>query len=292
MSGQVDCVVCGQKSAHRTLAVLPLGEVRDCDKCGVQSIHPQPRVEQLIAAYQNFDAGELARKDFVSYVAQAKEILEADCASSGLLPIRGRRFLDYGCGGGHFVRAAAELGMEAWGIDLDEEDAKFGSEHGLRIGVGDYRALDQLGPQSYSAILVSHVLEHVPEPAVVIKALVAKLDPGGVLIVRVPDQDSLPSHLKRVLRSVAGIKKAEWGYVQPPIHLHGYSEKTFREIARVNGLELVRLSKVSPLDHKEFPSTERYWSKLGIHRQVYRLGRMGGSGGHLVAIVRRPATDV
>lgn len=291
MSNRSICVVCGQWSSHRTLAALPMGEIRDCDKCSVQSIHPQPTVEQLIAAYQNFNAGELARNEFVPYVEQAKAILLGDCTGSCLLPLRGRRFLDYGCGGGHFVKAAAELGMEAWGIDLDEEDAKFGHEHGLRIGIGDYRALDQLGPQSYTVILASHVLEHVPEPAVVIKALVAKLEPGGILIVRVPDQDSLPSHLKRTLRNVGGIKKGEWGYVQPPIHLHGYSIMTFRELARVNGLKLMRLAKVSPLDNKEFPTTERYWSRLGIHRQVYRLGRMVGSGGHLVAIMRRDAKD-
>lgn len=274
------------------LASLPLGEIRECDKCRVHSIHPQPTVEQLIAAYQNFNAGKLARDDFRPYVEQAKEILKADCTTAGLLPIGGRKFLDYGCGGGHFVKAAAELGMEAWGIDLDEEDAKFGRDHGLRIGIGDYRALDQLGEQSYSAILANHVLEHVPEPVLVFRTLISKLDRGGVLIVRVPDQDSFPSHLKRALRRFAGIKKAEWGYIQPPIHLHGYSEKTFQEIARINGLELVRLAKISPLDHNEFPTTERYWINLGIHKQVYRLGRLAGSGGHLVAIMRRPARDL
>ncbi|MEQ1578524.1 MAG: class I SAM-dependent methyltransferase [Hyphomicrobium sp.] len=280
------CVVCGQSAAYSTLAELPFGKILRCSYCDVHSITPLPTVEQLIAAYQNFDAGEIARNEFNAYVEQAKDILKSDLASSSLNVDHELKFLDYGCGGGHFVKAASELGIAAWGIDLDEEDAKFGRIHGLRIAVGDFRNIDQLGPQTYNAILLMHVLEHVPHPADVLTALIARLEPNGVLIIRVPDQSSVPSTIKRCLRRL-GIKTKEWGFVQPPVHLHGYSTKTFEIIARLHHLDVVRLSKISPLDHDEFPTTDRYWQNLAIHKQVYRLGRIAGSGGHLVAILRR-----
>ena len=188
--------------------------------------HPHPN--ELAAAYQNFDAGKFARQEFDAYVAQAKIILQSDLRAAGIGTINGLKFFDYGCGGGTFVKAAAELGADARGIDLDKEDAKFGRLHNLTIDVGDYRRLgERLGPQAFSAILINHVLEHIPRPADALKSLLRKLEPGGVLIIRVPDQDSLPAQIKLVLRKV-GVKASEWGYVQPPIHLHGYSIETGR----------------------------------------------------------------
>jgi SAM-dependent methyltransferase len=284
----VKCVVCDSAAGYVQLATLQQGAVLCCKSCGTHSISPQPAIEELVAAYQDFDAGEIARQEFDAYVAQAKIILQSDLRMAGIRTATGLKFLDYGCGGGHFVKAAADLGAEARGIDLDEEDAKFGRLHEVPIDIGDYRDLDEkLGPRTFSAILINHVLEHIPRPADALTALLRKLDLGGVLIIRVPDQDSLPSHIKRVVRKL-GVKISEWGFVQPPIHLHGYSTKTFQTLADIHNLEIVRLSKVSPLDQNEFPTTDRYWKNLAVHRFVYRLARIFGSGGHLVAILRRP----
>lgn len=284
---EASCAVCDASVGHVELATLPRGKILCCNRCGVHSISPYPTIEELAAAYQNFNASEIARQEFNAYVAQAKIILQSDLRAAGVETLSGLKFLDYGCGGGHFVKAAAELGAEARGIDLDEEDAKFGRLHNLTIGVGDYLRLDEeLGPQAFSAILINHVLEHIPRPADALKALLRILEPGGVFIIRVPDQDSLPAHIKLVLRKL-GIKASEWGFVQPPIHLHGYSVQTLKTVASIHNLEILRLSKVSPLDRREFPTTDRYWRNVAVHKLVYRLARFFGSGGHLAAILRR-----
>ncbi len=281
------CVVCDSAAGCVQLVTLPQGTVLRCKSCGAHSISPQPTVDALVAAYQNFDAGEIVRQEFEAYVEQAKSILRADFDAAGLQIHSRLRFLDYGCGGGHFVKAAAQLGADAYGIDLDGESQRFGQKHSLRVEVGDCREIEaKFGNQPFTAILLMHVLEHVPRPIDVLRALVGRLEPGGILIVRVPDQHSVPSHLKRILRRV-GIKTNEWGYVQPPIHLHGYGRGTFEALAKTHALEVVRLDKTSPLDATEFPTTERYWRGLGVHKQVYRLSRALGSGGHLVAILRR-----
>lgn len=283
------CYVCGQSGTLKIRASLPSGRVLHCSLCNADSIDPLPSSEQLISAYQNFDAGAIAREEFAAYVEQATEILRQDLEIAGIRPGPGVRFLDYGCGGGHFVKAAINLNIDAWGIDLDEEDAKFGRKAGLRIGVGDYRDLTScLGLRTYSVILMMHVLEHVLQPREVLSGLLKHLEPGGVLIIRVPDQGALPSKTKMVVKRV-GIKSSDWGYVQPPIHLHGYSISTFQELARQLDLDVVHLAKCSPLDPRHFPTTNRYWRNLKIHKQIYRLGRLFGSGGHLVTILKQPS---
>lgn len=283
---QAVCPVCHSENCLDRLVELPLGHVYSCSICRASTFLPTPSEEQLKSAYQQFNAGEIAREEFGAYVAISKKIIERDLKSAGLVKRDGLKMLDYGCGGGHFVEAAKELGIETAGIDLDEESAKFGRDRALRIGTGDYRNLaNELGDVSYDVILMMHVLEHVPDPGSVLRALRRRLESGGVFIVRVPDQSALPSKLKRALRAV-GIKRSEWGFVQPPIHLHGFTIETFRYLAKANDLAVVALYKASPLDTNEFPTTERYWRDLSAQRAVYRLGKLFGSGGYLTAILR------
>jgi SAM-dependent methyltransferase len=270
-----------------TVAKLVQGRVLKCGMCDVRSIDTLPSSEQLSAAYQNFDAGEIARDQFEAYVGMSKAILNRDLELLGIPVNATTSFLDYGCGGGHFVKAAVELGIDAEGIDLDAEDAKFGALHGLRIELGSYDDLAmRFGDKLYDVIQMMHVLEHVPHPSQALHALSARLKPNGALIIRVPDQDSFPSVLKIALRSV-GVRSNAYGFIQPPIHLHGFTEASFRVLANQLGLDIVRLSKTSALDSAEFPTTARYWRHLGAQKAAYRIGAAIGSGGYLTAILRK-----
>jgi SAM-dependent methyltransferase len=281
------CNVCDTGDNAIVVGTLPTGRVMQCRGCKSESIFPLPAHETLVAAYQNFNAGEIAREEFEAYVQMSKAIILRDLVELGLEPSERLDFLDYGCGGGHFVRAATSLGVKAVGIDLDEEDARFGSTHGLRIELGDYRDLDaRFGNAQFDIILMMHVLEHVPRPKECLKVLASRLKPGGALIIRVPDQKSFPSQFKIALRSL-GIRSDAFGFVQPPIHLHGLSMNSFRVIAEQLNLSLVKIAKASALDPMEFPTTLRYWRNLGAQKAAYSIGRLLGSGGYLTAILRK-----
>lgn len=287
-----DCAMCLGRGTAAFLAAAGGCAVHRCAACCTETVHPAPTAEALRAAYQNFDAGEIARDAFEAYVAQARLVLGADLAALGIGAPSAVSLLDYGCGGGHFVAAARSLGLDAVGIDIDEEDARFGRARSLPIAIGDTaRLAAAFGERRFNLVLMMHVLEHLPDPAATLAALVDHLEPGGALIVRVPDQSSFPSRLKQRLRRL-GIRRADWGFVQPPVHLHGFTPETFRHVALRHGLEVVRLARVSPLDPAEFPSSARYWRDLGAQRLVYRVGRSLGSGGHLVAILRKPREAV
>jgi SAM-dependent methyltransferase len=283
------CPLCHNSDCLEPLVELPLGHVYACSVCSTSTFLPTPSEEQLKSAYQKFNVGELAREEFGAYVAISKKMIERDLKSAGVVKRDGLTMLDYGCGGGHFVQAAEQLGIEAAGIDLDEEGARFGRARGLRIGTGDHRNLaNELGDVHYDVILMMHVLEHVPDPGTVFRALRGRLKDGGVFIVRVPDQSALPSKWKRALRAI-GVKRSEWGFVHPPIHLHGFTGETFRYLAKANDLDVAALYQASPLDTNEYPTTKRYWHGYAAQRAIYRLGKLFGSGGYLTAIMRAEA---
>ena len=287
----VVCDVCGQQGRWQHIVQLPPFDVVECQCCGVQSVKPAPQASDLASAYQSFDAGVLARESFEEYVACATSILRRE--RQWLKEPQGQggtTFLDYGCGGGHFVKAAVDLGMRAIGLEIDQVSVEFGASRGLDIRRGDLPgSAEVFAPASFDFVRSMHVLEHVPRPFEVLNSLLALLRPGGLLVVGVPDQGSFPARLKIGLRGL-GVKRGEWGYVQPPIHLHGFSETTLAELGRLLNLEAINIARASPLDKSAFPSSGSYWSKLTVHKYVYQVGRALGSGGHLLAVYRKRAS--
>ena len=104
-------------------------------------------------------------------------------------PLRGARVLDVGCGGGLLSEALAGEGAEVTAIDLAPDLLKIARLHGLESGMKvDYRqlpveALAAEMPGSFDAITCMEMLEHVPDPASVLRACATLLKPGGRLFL-------------------------------------------------------------------------------------------------------------
>ena len=103
--------------------------------------------------------------------------------------LRGARVLDVGCGGGLLSEALAEAGADVTAIDLAPDLLKIARLHGLESGVRvDYRQLsaEALAAEAggeFDAITCMEMLEHVPDPASILRACATLLRPGGRLFV-------------------------------------------------------------------------------------------------------------
>jgi 2-polyprenyl-6-hydroxyphenyl methylase/3-demethylubiquinone-9 3-methyltransferase len=99
--------------------------------------------------------------------------------------VRGRRLLDVGCGGGILAESMAARGAEVTGIDLGEKAIKVARLHLLESGQKvDYRliAVEELAkeqPHRYDIVTCMEMLEHVPDPASVVRACAELVKPGG-----------------------------------------------------------------------------------------------------------------
>lgn len=97
--------------------------------------------------------------------------------------------LDVGCGGGLLSEALAREGAHVTAIDLAPELVKVGRLHKLESGVQvDYqlRSVESLAedrPGSFDVVTCMEMLEHVPDPAAIIRACHALLKPGGQLFL-------------------------------------------------------------------------------------------------------------
>lgn len=99
--------------------------------------------------------------------------------------LAGKRILDVGCGGGLLSEGMATAGSQVTGIDLSEKALGVARLHLLESGQKvDYRlvAAEELAaecPASFDAVTCLEMLEHVPDPASIVKACAQLVKPGG-----------------------------------------------------------------------------------------------------------------
>ncbi|AOS98355.1 Ubiquinone biosynthesis O-methyltransferase [Microbulbifer aggregans] len=102
-------------------------------------------------------------------------------------PVVGKRVLDVGCGGGILTEAMAQRGADVTGIDLGEAPLNVARLHALESELQiNYRqvSVEELAeeqPASFDTVTCLEMLEHVPDPASVIRACATLVKPGGNL---------------------------------------------------------------------------------------------------------------
>ncbi|MDR5892592.1 MULTISPECIES: bifunctional 2-polyprenyl-6-hydroxyphenol methylase/3-demethylubiquinol 3-O-methyltransferase UbiG [Halomonas] len=101
--------------------------------------------------------------------------------------LAGKRVVDVGCGGGILAEAMAHRGAKVTGIDLGEAPLAVARLHAEESGVAvDYRCvsvetLAEEMPGEFDVVTCMEMLEHVPDPASVVRACAALAKPGGQL---------------------------------------------------------------------------------------------------------------
>ena len=103
--------------------------------------------------------------------------------------LKGKRVLDIGCGGGILAEALAREGAEVTGIDQGERVIKIAKLHSLESQLDiDYQQINienfiKKNKHKFDVITCLEMLEHVPDPASVIRACSQILKPDGKLFL-------------------------------------------------------------------------------------------------------------
>jgi 2-polyprenyl-6-hydroxyphenyl methylase/3-demethylubiquinone-9 3-methyltransferase len=100
--------------------------------------------------------------------------------------LTGKAVLDVGCGGGILAEAMARRGADVLGIDLSVKPLRVAQLHAMESGLDRLRyrevaaeALAAEAPGSFDVVTCMEMLEHVPEPASVVRACATLVKPGG-----------------------------------------------------------------------------------------------------------------
>lgn len=167
--------------------------------------------------------------------------------------------LEFGCGGGYMLftlKARSKVG-----VDINPA----ARAQAARLGLNVYGTLDEIRDMTFSKIITSHALEHVPNPYEALTQMKPLLRPGGKLVWLSPMDDWRGKHQKR------------WRGNDPDMHLYAWTPLLIGNLLVTAGY---RPEKVSVLTHA-FPP-------LAISRGLWKLNQsLFHSAAFVCAVVRR-----
>jgi 2-polyprenyl-3-methyl-5-hydroxy-6-metoxy-1,4-benzoquinol methylase len=173
------------------------------------------------------------------------------------------RVLEVGCGSGARLAELRGMGWDVQGIEPDATAAAVAQDYyHLPVLVA---TLEQgtFPPASFDAVVMTHVIEHVPDPLPLLRACRTVLSPGGKLVVTCPNIDAY-GHRRY---------GASWTALDPPRHEHLFTRASLMALARAAGF----------LSVEARTSIRGAWGNFGGSEQLRATGRRGGAGAALRA---------
>lgn len=238
------CPVCGNSGFSQfavgfdyelLTAANPWRFVR-CITCEHVWLNPRPAIAELAViyppAYYAYNYGQIN-----PVARRAKELLDRrkmrKIVGFFSKSKRPRTYLDVGCGDGRFLKLLEGLGVTRdglYGLELDggvvDRLRQEGYANVFCDRVEDAAAVPDGG---IDLVTMFHVIEHVDDPAAVVRRIYRWLSPGGVFALETPNLDSLDARLFR---------RTYWGGYHIPRHWNLFTPGTISRLLAANGLEV------------------------------------------------------
>lgn len=151
--------------------------------------------------------------------------------------------LDLGCGRGEWLEILAAMGVQARGVDRDEEMVRCCHDRGFSVFQGDAIALLRSCPDSSLAVISGfHIAEHLPFADLqdLIQEALRALKAGGILILETPNPDNIVA--------------ASSGFFTDPTHVRPLPDRLLKFLAEYQGFAratVLRLQEVADLRSAE-----------------------------------------
>jgi SAM-dependent methyltransferase len=129
------------------------------------------------------------------------------------------RLLELGCGNGQYLQRLQSAGWKCVGIDFDPAAVANAKALGLDARVGTL-AEQRFADASFDTVLMSHVIEHLPDPHAELREVRRILKPGGRVVLLTPNVGSLGHR-------AAG---RHWIGLEPPRHLFVFSRPSLARV--------------------------------------------------------------
>jgi SAM-dependent methyltransferase len=232
----VRCNLCGIDDAPALMVgadrVFDIGgafRVVRCRRCGLVYLNPRPDSKELAVHYPPEYCASLQPQEWQGVAAWKVGI---DMVTRRRLPrdVPPGRALEVGCAEGYYLLALRERGWQVAGVEISPEMARVArDEYGLDVRTGAAETtLADYADASFDLVAMWHVLEHVTDPAGVLKQIRRILKPNGRLVLEVPNFRGLSRSMFRTY----------WAALELPRHLYHFTPTTLRALLTSAGLHM------------------------------------------------------
>jgi 2-polyprenyl-3-methyl-5-hydroxy-6-metoxy-1,4-benzoquinol methylase len=231
-----------------------------CSSCGLVQVNPMPSGKTIKQLYDLPDYFELDYDCGItsgSYFENRESILQRHRYALDIFNKLGTRgnFLEIGCAGGFFLDIMKASGWKVWGLDLSKAAIAFAKKRKLNVLNRDLYSA-KFKPNTFDAILMGDVFEHVPDPVAFLKETQRILKPGGTLIIKTPAYINTPTFriaylLSRMFKFVIPKKNKFLSILKipdhriilnRPYHLYEYSPHSMKTLLENTSFSQARIS--------------------------------------------------
>ena len=223
----VSCNLCNGQ-VTRLFARKQKMNVVQCVGCGLVFVNPRLSFAEL---EEHYNSNQSSRTDYYLNVEVADRrsfnemlaVAEEFCVGKGKL-------LDIGPNIGTCLDVARQRGWDGCGIEINREAARYCREkRNLDVIAGTLEP-DTYSSDSFDAVLLGDVIEHVPDPLSLMRIVGRILRPDGCVLISTPNVASIAG---RVLQ------------IKPKEHIYYFTPATISQLLQQAGLTVVN---VRPLD--------------------------------------------
>ena len=164
------------------------------------------------------------------------------------------RILDVGCGTGEFLHEMVTHGWEGRGVERDPDAVHHAIETlKLRVYAGSIETMPTAAA-SFDVVTMWHVLEHLYAPHRALQKVRDLLTPGGVLVIAVPNVQSIDAKAYR----------RRWVALDLPRHVQFFNLKSLRMLCEMHKFSFMAVKNL-PLDSlfnawmSEHGNKQRLW---------------------------------
>ncbi len=198
----------------------------ECPRCGqLETILPQGI--KLSDAYGH----EYYRSEKGKFIPGVEQLFRATHrrrAQDILSRYRPDSVLEIGCGRGEILCALSTHGVRVAGLESPDAPSWILEHPDIDVRPFDPRDKVPLEGARFDLILIWHVLEHLPDPQLVLRTCRDLLEDGGALIIGVPNRSSLQARLRL----------SSWFHLDVPRHLHHFNRTSLTRLAEASGWQV------------------------------------------------------
>jgi len=208
-----------------------------CLDCACLFLAPRPKHEELALSYDESYYGQGGDK-FGSITEKVLDWFRQRRAKLVHRYLDGKgRVLDIGCGNGRYLSFLGNKGdYELYGIEMDGAPAQRASRISkINLFTDDLKDCG-FKPESFDAITLFHVFEHLPEPQKTLLIISRTLKKNGILYISFPNIDSVQARLF----------KGNWLHLDPPRHLFFFKPADFKALMEKQGFKLLKERHFNP----------------------------------------------